>query len=75
MIELLVTYQPHYRTNAVSCIVSIPSVFKTSEERLKHIQTSVQDYHWDYLSAEYKMGMRKDQYANMAILYISNLNF
>lgn len=36
--EILVTYQPHYRGNAISCIISIPSVCSSAQERLDFIQ-------------------------------------
>ena len=75
MKEILVTYQPNYRSNAISCIISIPSSYTSAQERLDSIQKAIQTHYWDSLSSMYKHGIEFEQFSNMPILFISDLNF
>lgn len=75
MKEILVTYQLGYREDAVSCIISIPSSYTSAQERLDSIQKAIQTHYWRSLSTTYKHGMSIEQFSNMSILFISDLNF
>lgn len=72
MQNYIVTYQPHYRTNSKTCIVSIPASFSgDSQEFLEEVQRQCQEHAWD--SALYFHQDSKENYANMPIINIFRL--
>lgn len=75
MKEILVTYQPDYRSDAVSCIISIPIAYYSAQERLDSIQKAIQTHYWNSLSATHKHGLEFEYYYTLPVLFISDLKF